>query len=66
MEKHELFHLKTGNIFFAKETFLVYPTLTDFTQRKRNKYDANDLLALSLVSIIVYIYYLGKSLMIHM
>ena len=61
MEKYELFHIKTGNVFFAKETFLVYPTLTDFTQRKRNKYDANDLLALSLVSMIVYILSWKKS-----
>ena len=60
MEKYELSHIKTGNFFFTKETFLVYPTLTNFTQRKRNKYDANDLLALSLVSIIVYMYFLGK------
>ena len=37
----------------------MYPFLTDFTQRKRKTY-ANDLLALSLVSIIVYIYSLGK------
>ena len=30
------------------------------TQRKRKTYDANDLLALSLVRIIIYIYSLGK------
>ena len=44
--------------FFSKETFQVYPTLTNFTQRKRKTHYANDLLALSLVSIIVYVYLL--------
>ena len=43
-----------------KETFLVYPTFSNFTQRNRKTYDANDLLALSLVNVIVYIYSLGK------
>ena len=38
----------------------MYPTLTNFTQGKRKTYDANDLSALSLVSIIVYIYSFGK------
>ena len=38
----------------------MYPTLTSFPNRKRKKYDASDLLAPSLASIKVYIYYLGK------
>ena len=46
--------------FFSKETFPVYLTLTNITQ-KRKTYDANDLLALSLGSIIVCIYFLGKT-----
>ena len=29
--------------FRKKKTFLVYPTLTNFTQRKRKAHDANDL-----------------------
>ena len=47
-------------IFFLKETSLVYPTLKTLPkrQRKRKTYDANDLLVLSLVSIITYIYIL--------
>ena len=47
--------------FFLKETFLVYPSLTNFNQRKRKTDDANDLLALSLVSIMAYVYSLGIS-----
>ena len=42
----------------------MYPTLTNLAQRKRKTYDANDLLALSLVSIINYIYSLGKSFIV--
>ena len=38
----------------------MYPTLTNFIQRKRKSYDANNLIALSLVNIIVYIYSIGK------
>ena len=38
----------------------MYPTLTSFPNRKRKKYDASDLLAPSLASIKVYIYYIGK------
>ena len=38
----------------------MYPTLTRFPNRKRKKYDASDLLAPSLASIKVYIYYIGK------
>ena len=44
----------------SKETFLVYPGLTNFTERKRKFYDVNDPLALLLLSIIAYIYSLGK------
>ena len=51
---------KDWQSFFSKETFLVYLTLASFTNRKRKKYDASDLLAPSLASIIVYNYYLGK------
>ena len=39
-----------------------YPTLTKFSQRRRKTYDANVLLTLSLVSMIVFIYSLGKNL----
>ena len=46
--------------FINVETFLVYSALTNFTQKKRKTYDANDLLALYLVSTIVYIYSLGN------
>ena len=59
MEKYETFRIKIGNVF-SKETFLVYPTLTNFTQKNRKTYDASYLLALSLVTTIVYIYSLGK------
>ena len=45
--------MKISNIF-SKETFQVYPTLTNFTQRKRKTIDTNDLSALSLVSLVVY------------
>ena len=51
---------KDSQRLFSKETFLAYPTLTYFTQRKRKTRDANGLLVLSLISIIVYIYSLGK------
>ena len=44
--------------FFKKKTFLLHPTLTNFTQRERKTCDANGLV--SLVSIIVYIHSLGK------
>ena len=44
--------------FFLKQTFLSYPTLTNFAQRERKKCDANGLV--SLVSIIVYIHSLRK------
>ena len=57
---------KDGQRFFLrKETCLVYPTLTNFTQRKRKTYDANDLLVLSLVNIIAYTYSLGKKFYVH-
>ena len=56
--------MKIGNSFvYSKETFLVYPTLTNFTQRKKKAYDASDLSPLSLISIIVYIYSLEKKSM---
>ena len=45
--------------------FLVYSTLTNFTQRKRKTYDANDLSAFSLVIIIFYIYSLGKKFFVY-
>ena len=41
--------------FFLKETLLVYPTLTNFIQRKRKMYDTNDLLALSLLRLHFFI-----------
>ena len=43
----------------------MYPTLTNFNQTKRKTYDANDILALSLDSIIVSIYYHGKSFIVY-
>ena len=52
MEKIRNVSRKDWQRFFPKETFLVYPTLTNFTQRKRKTYDANDLLGHSLASII--------------
>ena len=57
-KKYERFLVKIAHISFSLETFLVYPTVT---QRKRKTYDANDLLALSLVSIIALIYFLEKT-----
>ena len=54
MEKIRNASYKDGT-FFSKEKFLVYRILTTFTQRKRKTY-ANDLSALSHVSIIVYFY----------
>ena len=48
--------------FFSKESFLVHPTLSNFTLRKKKMYDANELLALSPVIIIVYSYSLGKNI----
>ena len=56
MEKIRNVSYKDWPLVFAKETFLVYPTLINVTQRKRNTYGDNDLLALSIVSIMVYIY----------
>ena len=47
-------------MFSKKRIQCVYPTLTNFTQRKKKPYDANALSALSLVSIVVYIYSVGK------
>lgn len=47
--------------FSSKDTFLVYPTWKNFTQKKWKTCQANYLLELSLVSIIVYIYCLGKT-----
>ena len=41
------------------------PTFTNFTGRKGKSHDANDLLELSRVSILVYIYALGKSFILH-
>ena len=43
----------------------MYYTLTNFIQRKRKTYDASDLLALSLVSVIVFIHFLGKSFILY-
>ena len=45
--------IKIDNVFL-KKSFLVYPTLTNSNQTERKTYDANDILALSLGSIIVY------------
>ena len=47
-KKYETFHIKVGNFFFSKETFLVYPT-----QKNRKTYNARDLLALSRVSELI-------------
>ena len=59
MEKTRNVSYKYWQLFFSKETFPVYRTLTNFTSGKIT-YVANDLLALSLPSKIVYIYSLGK------
>ena len=56
-----MFRTKIANVFFSKETFLIYPTLTNFTQKKEQKHKAIDLLALSFVSVIVYIHSIRKS-----
>ena len=50
---------------FLKEAFLVNLRLTEFTQRKRKMYDLNDLSALSLFSIIIYIILLEKNFVVH-
>ena len=57
--------IKIGAVSFLKETFLVYPTLTHFTQGTRKTYDTNDLLAPSIISVIVSISLLGKSFIVH-
>ena len=42
-KNNDMFHINIDNVsFFLKETFLLYLTLTNFTQRKRKMYDAND------------------------
>ena len=43
MEKYLTFHIKFGKGFSLKETVLMYPTVTNFTQKKRKAYEANDL-----------------------
>ena len=48
------FRIIVGHVFFERK-FLLHTTLTNFTQRKRKPYHANDILALSLVSVIIYI-----------
>ena len=48
---HRFFFIFFLFFIFLKETFLVYPTLTNFTQRKGKTYDANDLMAVSLVGV---------------
>ena len=40
MEKIRNIFCKDWQHFILKETFLVYPALTNFTQRKRKTYDA--------------------------
>ena len=60
MEKIRNVSYKDKQRFFSKETFLVYPTLLNFTQRKRETYDEIDLLTLSHGSVVVCIYCLGK------
>ena len=55
-KKMETFLIKIGNVFaFERNIFNV----SYLKSKKRETYDANDLLALSLISIIVYIYSLG-------
>ena len=56
-----MFCIKIGQVFFPEVLFLVHPILTNFLQRKRKMHDANDLLALSLVSIILHIHSFGKT-----
>ena len=65
MKKSETFGVKISTVS-SKETFLVYPSLTYFNQRNRRTHDATDLLALSLVNVIVYIVILlEKSFIVH-
>ena len=55
MEKMRNVSYKDWQPYFQKKT-----KKTKFSQKERKTYDANDLLALSLVRIIVYIYCIGK------
>ena len=59
MEKYETFHTRIGKGFFERNISSI-SHFNELAQRKRKMYDANDLLALSLVRIIVCIYFLGK------
>ena len=61
-KKYETFRIKIANAFFKKDIFLVYPTSTNFTQRKRKPYDTNNSLALSRFNVVVCIHSLGKKL----
>ena len=62
MEKLQNILYKDRKHFVSKERFLLYPTLTNLTQKMRKTCDANNVLAISLVNIIVYIYYLRKNI----
>ena len=57
MKKIRNFSYKDWQHFFFKRKI---SSISHLTQGKRKTYVANDLLALSLVNIIVYIYFLGK------
>ena len=62
IEKLQNILYKDWKHFFSKERFLLYPTLTNLIQKMRKTCDANNVLAISLVNIIVYIYYLRKNI----
>ena len=53
--------LKNMTFFFRKKDFQFIPPQQILLKKKRKTYYANDLLALSLVSIIAYIYSYGKN-----
>ena len=65
-KKYGTFLVKDWQCFFLEKTFLVYPILTNFTQRKRKTYGANDLLVLSIISIIVYLFSWKKYYFTHL
>ena len=66
-KKYRTFLVKDWQyFFFFQKKFLVYPILTNFTQRKRKTYGVNDLLVLSIISIIVYLFSWKKYYFTHL
>ena len=60
---YKTFHAKTDNVFFFERNISGVSHLDKFNSKKRKTFDANDLLALSLVSKLFYTYSLGKKLL---